>query len=358
MWFMLVSCIRTFILPMTLLMQSTTNSIGPSSAAPRPFSIDQVPGWKTHRAILGMSAILLPFQDNGDIDWPGFRAHVDRTLAARLIPAVNMDTGYANLIDESTRELVLRETQQLAAGRIFVAGAFVGDQPGAPFAREAYLQQIDSITRHHGTPVIFQSYGLTALPDAELLQAYTELGLRADRFVGFELGTMFAPFGKIYSLEFFREWIKIPQFIGAKHSSLDRQLEWKRLAIRDEVRPEFRVFTGNDLAIDMVMYGSDYLLGLSTMAPDLFARRDRMWQEGDAEFFHLNDWLQYLGNFAFRAPVPAYKHTAAQWLKLRGWIASSKTHPRSAARPESDVEILSALLAELSKYRRDDQRGT
>ena len=31
------------------------------------------------------------------------------------------------------------------------------------------------------------------------------------------------------------------------------------------------VLTGNDLAIDMVMYGSDYLLGLSTFAPEAFA---------------------------------------------------------------------------------------
>ena len=30
--------------------------------------------------------------------------------------------------------------------------------------------------------------------------------------------------------------------------------------------------------------------------------------------------LQYLGFFAFRAPVPAYKHAAAMFLKLRGWV--------------------------------------
>ena len=68
--------------------------------------------------------------------------------------------------------------------------------------------------------------------------------------------------------------------IGAKHSSLSREAEWERLAVRDEVRPDFRVLTGNDLAIDMVMYGCDYLLGLSTFAPDAFARRDRCWADG------------------------------------------------------------------------------
>lgn len=314
------------------------------------FGIEQVPAWQTRRKILGMSAILLPLVENGDVDWPGFRAHVTRTLEAGLVPAVNMDTGYANLIDESTRVAVLKATQELAAGRMFVAGAFVGDKPGAAFARDAYLQQIASIQDHGGTPVIFQSFGLTGQADAELYQAYGELGRHTEKFVGFELGTMFAPFGKIYSLDFYRQWITIPQCMGAKHSSLDRQLEWQRLQVRNEVRPEFHVLTGNDLAIDMVMYGSDYLLGLSTMAPDLFALRDRFWLEGNAEFFHLNDWLQYLGNFAFRAPVPAYKHTAAQWLKLRGWIATNQTHPRSPARPDSDVEILMTLLGDVQKY--------
>jgi hypothetical protein len=98
-----------------------------------------------------------------------------------------------------------------------------------------------------------------------------------------------------------------------------------------------------------VMYGSDYLLGLSTFAPEEFARRDAMWLSGDNGFFELNDILQYLGFFAFRSPVPAYKHTAAQFLRLRGWIQTSLTHPLSAQRPESDVAILENILEQLTK---------
>lgn len=309
-------------------------------------SIEDVPAWKTRRQILGMSAILLPLETSGEVDWTGFRGHVQRTLEAGLVPAVNMDTGYAHLIDEATRLAVLRETQSLCAGRQYVAGAFVGDRAGAAFDPDAYLRQIEAIQEHAGTPVIFQSFGLTEQGDGELVSAYQRLGRATQRFIAFELGDMFAPFGKIYSLDVYRQLVAIPQCLGAKHSSLNRSLEWQRLQIRDEVRPDFRVFTGNDLAIDMVIYGSDYLLGLSTMAPDLFARRDRMWASGEAEFFQLNDWLQYLGFFAFRNPVPAYKHTAAQLLHLRGWIASDRTFTGSPARPESDREILATLLRE------------
>ena len=103
------------------------------------------------------------------------------------------------------------------------------------------------------------------------------------------------------------------------------------------------MLTGNDLAIDMVIYGSDYLLGLSTFCPDLFAKRDAMWLEGDPEFYQLNDVLQYLGFFAFREPTSAYKHNAAMFLKLRGWIETNLTHKESTKRPEADVAVLEEI---------------
>ncbi|HVJ79865.1 MAG TPA: dihydrodipicolinate synthase family protein, partial [Planctomycetia bacterium] len=109
----------------------------------------------------------------------------------------------------------------------------------------------------------------------------------------------------------------------------------------------FLILTGNDLAIDMVAYGSDYLLGLSTFAPDYFAKRDAYWAAGDERFYAINDVLQYLGFLAFRPPVPAYRHSAAQFLKLRGWIESDSTHPQSPRRPESDLPLLADIWEKL-----------
>lgn len=302
---------------------------------------------KPRRKITGMSAILLPFSAAGDIDWDGFTAHVARTAEAGLTPAVNMDTGYVNLLDAETREAVLRQTRAALGDGAFVAGAFVGDTPGSKWNANAYRQQIELIQKYGGMPVIFQSYGLVDQAADAIIASYAELGESCDAFIGFELGTMFAPFGKIYDLDTYRGLLNIPQCIGAKHSSLSRVLELERLQLRDDVRPDFHVFTGNDLAIDMVMYGSDYLLGLSTFAPDLFAQRDAMWAAGDVAFYELNDLLQYLGFFAFRSSVPAYKHSAAQFLKLRGWINSDTTHPRSPERPPSDVAVLREIAERL-----------
>lgn len=305
---------------------------------------------RPRRQPIGMSAILLPFTSSGDVDWRGFRAHLGRTAAAGLIPAVNMDTGYGNLLDDQNRQRVLTETRSRLGNGPFVAGAVVIDQRGDRFNEDAYRRAAAAIQEQGGMPVICQSHGLVELPPDQLLDAYRLLARDCQRFIAFELGTEFAPFGRIYDLETYAGLLDIPQCIGAKHSSLHRELEWQRLALRNARRPDFLVLTGNDLAIDMIMYGSDYLLGLSTFAPDLFARRDALWAAGDPAFYELNDLLQYLGFFAFRTPVPAYKHSAAQFLKIRGWIDCDAAHPSSPKRPESDGAILRDITDRLSAW--------
>jgi len=281
-----------------------------------------------------MSAILLPFHAGGDIDWAGFEAHVARTAAAGLVPAVNMDTGYVHLLDEAQRSEALDRAASLLGGGAFVAGA---------------LDEWDAtrVAELGGTPVIVPSDSMAHASDADVLAAYKRLAKSVDRFIGFELSPVFNPAGRIWDLDTYRAVLAIPQCIGAKHSSLRREPEWDRLRLRDELRPEFQVLTGNDLAIDMVMYGSDYLLGLSTFAPDLFAERDRLWEQGDPTFHHLNDALQHLGNVAFRPPIPAYRHDAALFLQLRGWIGSDATPEGAPRRPDWERDVLADAAARL-----------
>jgi len=298
------------------------------------------------RTIRGMSAVLLPFTESGEIDWPSYRGLLTRTAEAGLVPAVNMDTGYVQLLDEETRVRVL-DTAREVVGSDFVAGAHVADGPGEAWNPGAYRSAMDAIELRGGTPVVFPSYGLTALEGLEWAGAHAELARTSDRFIAFELGPMFVPYGRIYDLAAYRALLAVPTCIGAKHSSLSRQLEWERLELRDANRPDFLVLTGNDLAIDMVMYGSDYLLGLSAFAPEHFARRDRLWADSDPAFHEWNDILQYLGAFSFRDPVPAYKHDAAMFLHFRGRIASPRTHPGSPERPASDRDVLADIARRL-----------
>lgn len=307
--------------------------------------MDPITRLRPGRTITGMSAILLPFTADGAVDWPGFAAHVERTAAEGLVPAVNMDTGYVQLLDARTRTRVLEVTRDLTDR--FVAGAFVADAEGDPFDPGAYAAAMAEVADHGGLPVVFPSHGLNGLDEDGWVEAHRGFAAQVDRFLGFELGPMFVPYGRIVSLAAYEALLAIPQCVGAKHSSLHRQPEWDRLALRDRVRPDFLVLTGNDLAIDMVMYGSDYLLGLSTFAPDLFARRDHLWADGDPAFYELNDALQYLGFLTFRTPVPGYRHDAAMWLRLRGWIDHDGVPDGAARRPESDRGLLAELAERL-----------
>jgi dihydrodipicolinate synthase/N-acetylneuraminate lyase len=304
---------------------------------------------RPRRTITGMSAVLLPFTADGEIEWPAVEAHIARTRDAGLTPAVNMDTGYVQLLDDATKARVLDLAAEVTGGD-FVAGAHVPDGPGDAYDDAAYRKAAEAIAGRGGTPVVFPSNGLNALDDEGWVAALTDLGAGLDRFIGFELGAMFVPYGRIYSLDAYRGLLGIPSCIGAKHSSLDRVLEWQRLDLRDEVRPDFFVLTGNDLAIDMVMYGSDYLLGLSTFAPEAFAARDRMWAAGDPRFHELNDLLQHLGQVTFRAPVPGYRHDAAMFFQMRGWASSDATPAGAPRRPDSDRALLTDVLGRLEAW--------
>ncbi len=153
------------------------------------------------RKITGISAILLPFLENGEVDWPNFRGHVERTAKAGLTPAVNMDTGYVHLLTDDIRKQVLSATRETLGGGKFVAGAFVKDRTGDAFSLDGYKRQMEWIQAAGGTPVIFQSYGLIEQAGPEIVTSYEQLAKACDRFIGFELTQDLAPFGKIYDLE-------------------------------------------------------------------------------------------------------------------------------------------------------------
>jgi dihydrodipicolinate synthase/N-acetylneuraminate lyase len=290
------------------------------------------------RFVHGISAALLPYTRGGEIDWAAFEGHLARTRRAGLDVAVNMDTGFGDLLDQGEREAVLDAARRaLGPGVRFYAGAYA---LGSADPVAAYRASIRAIQRREAIPVLVQSPAMRGLEPVEKAAFYARLLEGVERAVAFELSPVFAAHGEIWDDETFARILELPALVGSKHSSLDRATELRRLAARDRLRPDFRVYTGNDLAIDLVAYGSDYLLGLSTLAPQAFADRDRALAQGDLDFLARNDALQHLGNVAFRAPVPAYKHAAAQYLHLVGALEVAEIHPRAPRRPESDRILL------------------
>ncbi|MFN3484136.1 MAG: dihydrodipicolinate synthase family protein [Planctomycetota bacterium] len=299
------------------------------------------------RRIEGISAVFLPFDPEGRPDYEAFETHLRLTRDAGLKPAVNMDTGFGPQLSPQERREILRRTRRTLGGGPFVAGACpFGEDPDL---RRGYAKAVAAILDQGGTPILFQSPLFASSDPRDLEALYREITAPCAQALAFELGTMFAPFGRIYDLETWRRLLGIPALVGAKHSSLSRTLELDRLELRDRERPDFRVYTGNDLAIDMVMYGSDYLLGISSFDPEAFALRDRWWAEGDERFFELNDALQALGAAAFRDPVPAYKDSAAAYLKLTGRLPDPRPHPDCPRRPAWEAEILAPLARRIDQ---------
>jgi len=300
------------------------------------------------RRVHGIAAALLPYEPDGRTAVDAFSRHLISTHQAGLMNAVNMDTGYVNYLTESEKEKVLDWTRQALGKHIpFVAGAYIENQSGDDVVA-LYRREIDAIVHYDGIPIIFQTERLRGKSAEEIAQTYQNVARSYPHILAFELGPMFAPNGEIYDLETVRRLMDIPEIKGMKHSSLNRLMELERLALRDHHRPDFRIYTGNDLGINMIEYGSDYLLGLAAFAPEKFAERDRLWQAGNPDYYALSDALQYLGNVAFREPVPAYKHSAAVFLNLIGRIPSDQTHPKNPQRPDWESEIMMDCARRLS----------
>ena len=297
------------------------------------------------RTIRGASAVLLPMADGDTPDWEGLAGHLSRTIVAGLVPAVNMDTGFGPYLDDDDRARVLELTASLTGD--FIAGVHIDDSPGDPLDIDAAVRRAVQVADSGATPIIFPSFGAAAANDEELVELHRRIGEEVDRFLGFELGPMFHPAGTLFSDEVFEAVLGIDSVVGLKHSSLRRETEWRRIRARDRIRPGFALMTGNDLAIDLVVHGVDYLLGLSTFDPEAFALRDRWWAEGDARFYELNDLLQYLGHLTFRSPVPGYRHDAAIAYELRGWASCDGTPPGAPRRPDSDRALLADICARL-----------
>jgi dihydrodipicolinate synthase/N-acetylneuraminate lyase len=289
------------------------------------------------RKIDANSAVLLPFRPDGTPDVDQFLAHLLRTSKAGITPAVNMDTGFGPQLTPVQRVDILKLSRKALGTAPLIAGA-------CAFG-ETYEQAVKAILDAGAIPIIFQS---EAFATGDVVALYRKIVAPCPRALGFELGKMFAPFGRIYDTDTFRRLLEIPNLTGLKHSSLSRVAELERLEIRDRERPGFKVYTGNDLAIDMVMYGSDYLLGLSAFDPEAFALRDRWWAEQDARFYELNDALQALGAVAFRDPVPAYKDSAAAYLRITGRMKDPLPHPSCARRPANEAELLEPLARQIA----------
>lgn len=295
----------------------------------------------------GLAPVLLPYLADGEPDWDGFAHLLGRVVDAGLIPYVNAGPGAGDLLTPSVRAEVVATVGAALRGGTFVAGVRAEDGPDGGFDPSRLAGVVDAVARHDGIPALLPSMVLATLDPDEVLGLLAWAGEWTDRLIAVDLPPERWAGGRRWGLDAFTALLDQPAVIGLVDGSWDRQAEWDRLRRRDEVRPDFHLFSANALGIDQLMFGADHALDLAAVVPDAVADRDLAWEREDPSVVERNDALQALATFAFRAPVAASRHALARIAMLRGWLPHDRVHPDLPRRPESDDELLLPALERL-----------
>jgi hypothetical protein len=300
------------------------------------------------RTIDGIAALPVWLDARGRLDLSGLAARLHATFSAGLTPAVNVFAGSVEHLDVESRVDVLTTAAGVARGRRFIAGT-LPTEDAAPLANR-YGRAVDAVVRQGGTPLLLAIDELAVLDGDALAHLWRQSTAGHRGVLIVEMARAFGgPFG-LYGAEVVARLIDVASLGGLVHVSLDRQAEWGRVEARDIARPDFRIYSGHERALDMVSYGSDYLLGVAGCAPEAFAARDHAWRDGLARGFDLNDALQYLGTLLYRAPVGGARHAALQWLQATGAVDAAATPVAGVTRrPDADLVLYRELAGRLGR---------
>jgi hypothetical protein len=295
----------------------------------------------------GLAPVLLPFGPDGEPDWDGFAHLLGRVVDAGLIPYLNAGPGFGDRISPSIRAEVVATAGASLGGRTFVAAVRAEDGPDGSFDPSRLAGLVDGIARHDGVVSLLPSPTLEAMAIDEAVGLAAWMGDWCDRLVVADLPAHRWPGGRTWGLDAVTALMDQRTCIGVIDGSWDRQSEWERLRRRDEVRPDFHVFSANVLGVDQIMYGADHALDLSAAVPDAVADRDAVWEQEDPGVVERNDALQALATVVFRPPVEASRHALARVLHLRGWLTQDRVPDGLPRRPETDDELLMPALERL-----------
>lgn len=295
----------------------------------------------------GLAPVLLPFLPSGEPDWDGFAHLLGRTVDAGLVPFVNAGPGGGDVASASLRAEVVATVAAAMGGHAFVAGVRAEDGPDGGFDPARLAGTVDAVARHDGIPALFPSPTLASLSPDEALGLLAWMGEWCDRLLAVDLPADRWPGGRSWGLDAFTALLDQDRCLGLIDGTWSRQAEWDRIRIRDEVRPDFRLYSTNALAIDQFMYGADHALDLAACVPDAIADRDEVWELEDPGVIERNDALQALATIVFRAPVVASRHSLALVAHLRGWIDHDAIAPGVPRRPDAERELLLPALDRL-----------
>jgi hypothetical protein len=297
------------------------------------------------RTIDGCAAMPVWLGPSGRLDLAGFAARLQAVFAAGLTPAVNLFAGSVERLGADQRTDILATAAGVARGRRFFAGTLPTDD-AAPLAVR-YGRAIDAAVRQGGTPLLLPIPELGTLDGDGLAHLWRQATAGHRGVLLIEMADAFGAPAPLHAAGVITRLLDIASLGGLVHASLDRGAEWARVEARDAARPDFRIYSGNERALDMVGYGSDYLLATAGCAPEAFAARDRAWRAGAPIGFEVNDALQALATLLYRTPLGGARHGALQWLQVRGEIAQARPVLGVERRPDSDLALLGEIADRL-----------
>ena len=295
----------------------------------------------------GLAPVLLPFLPSGEPDWDGFAHLLGRTVDAGLTPLLSGGPGAGDLLDASTRAEVVATVGAALGGRTFVAAVRAEDGADGGFDPSRLAGAVAAVSRHGGVPALYPSPTLAGLDADEAIGLLAWMGEWCDRLIAVDLPADRWPGGRTWGMDAFGALLEQPACIGLVDGSWSRQVEWERIRRRDDLRPDFRIYSANALGIDQIMFGTDHALDLAAAVPDALADRDEAWAREDPGVLDRHDALQALATLVFRPPYDAAPHALARTLFLRGWLPHDGVHPALPRRPRTDDDLLLPALDRL-----------
>ena len=295
----------------------------------------------------GLAPVLLPVLPDGEPDWDGFAHLLGRIVDAGLVPFLNGGPGFADVIGPSTRAEVVATAGAALGGHTFVVG--VRPEPGddGGFDPSRLAGQVDALARHRAIAALLPSPATAGLGPDEAVGLAAWVGEWCDRLVVVDLPPQRWAGGRSLGLDAFTALMDVPQCIGVVDGSWNRQAEWDRIRRRDDLRPDFHLFSANALAVDQIMFGADHAHDLAAAVPDALADRDEAWGREDPGALERQDALQALATLVFRPPYDAARHSLVRVLALRGWLAHDGIPAGQARRPDGEDDLLLPALDRL-----------
>jgi 4-hydroxy-tetrahydrodipicolinate synthase len=211
-------------------------------------------------------ATVLPFTDEGDVDWPSYHRLLEHCAVPDCTAAVfvNGHAGEGAALDDSTRVRVIHETRRVIGKKPLLAGVIALSTEMA--VRQAQLAEEAGADGVVPFPMSQFQAGGAASPEAPLayIGSITEAVRIPLSIFQYPIGS-----GLSYSLETLSRFAAMPQVVAIKEGGDNMTLYEDTWRVLKRAKPSLSILPSNfDWFLAQLAVGADGILsGLASLAP-------------------------------------------------------------------------------------------